>query len=127
MTRGTTMAGQLAAMGFADTARAQRLLTDDLLLDAADGDAGLLEALAGAADPDLALASLARLAGNGALRAALRSDRGLRERLVSVLGTSAALGDHLARHPEDWRTLGGPGALRRPGAGDPHASMLTTL
>ena len=28
---------------------------------------------------------------------------GLRRRLVAVLGASAALGDHLVAHPEDWR------------------------
>src|SRR6266851_1534174 len=127
MLRGTTMAGQLAAMGFADTARAQRLLTEDLLLDTGGGDAGLLGALAGAADPDLALASLARLAGDGALLDGLRTDAGLRERLVSVLGTSAALGDHLARHPDDWRALSGPDPLARPAAGDLRTAMLTAV
>jgi glutamate-ammonia-ligase adenylyltransferase len=30
---------------------------------------------------------------------------GFRTRLMGVLGTSAALGDHLARHPEHWREL----------------------
>src|SRR6266700_3511535 len=127
MLRGTTMAGQLAAMGFADTARALRLLTEDLLLDTSGGDAGLLEALGGAADPDLALASLARLAGDRALLDGLRTDTGLRKRLVSVLGTSAALGDHLARHPDDWRELSGPGPLARPAAGDLRTAMLTAV
>jgi [glutamine synthetase] adenylyltransferase / [glutamine synthetase]-adenylyl-L-tyrosine phosphorylase len=121
------MAGQLAAMGFADTSRAQRLLTDDLQLASTAEDADLLDALAGAADPDLALASLARLAGDAALRAALRTDPGVRERLVSVLGASAALGDHLARHPGDWRALSGPDALRPPGRDDLRAAMLTAV
>src|SRR5258707_15096256 len=99
MLRGTTMAGQLAAMGFADTARAQRLLTEDLLLDTGGGDAGLLGALAGAADPDLALASLARLAGVGALLEGLRTATCLRDRLVRGLRTRAALGGTLHRTP----------------------------
>ena len=45
MLRGTTLAGQLAAMGFADTARAQRLLTEELGLDATldAADAEVLE------------------------------------------------------------------------------------
>ena len=121
------MAGQLAAMGFADTARAQRLVTDDLGLETAGSDADLLEALAGAPDPDLALASLARLPRDAALRDSLRDDAGLRDRLVSVLGTSAALGDHLVRHPEDWRVLTGPEALRRPADGDLRGAMLSAV
>ncbi len=127
MQRGTTLAGQLAALGFSDTARAQRLVTDDLQLDTAGRDAELLEALAGAADPDLALASLARLPRDEALLAALRADAGLRDRLVSVLGASAALGDHLARHPADWLVLAGPGALRHPVGGELRAAMLAAV
>ena len=61
MPRGT-LAGQLAAMGFADTARARQLLTEDLGPGPDGADAPLVEALAAAADPDLALAALARLA-----------------------------------------------------------------
>ncbi len=136
MPRGT-LAGQLAAMGFTDTARAQLLLAE-LGIEAADGspdsnpDRPVLHALAGAADPDLALAGLARIAPDAELRQALRADPGLRDRLISVLGASAALGDHLARHPGDWRLLaqntpfpdkGGSGELRAEllaavGAGD---------
>ena len=40
-----------------------------------------------------------------------------------MLGASAALGDHLARHPGDWRVLAGPDALHRP---DP-AGLRTSL
>jgi [glutamine synthetase] adenylyltransferase / [glutamine synthetase]-adenylyl-L-tyrosine phosphorylase len=125
MIRGTTLAGQLAAMGFADTARAQRLLTEDLGLDVGAGDASLVEALAAAADPDLALASLARLPHDTELRAALRADEGFRARLVAVLGASAALGNHLARYPADWRALTGRGALRRPAPGELRGELLT--
>ena len=132
MLRGTTLAGQLAAMGFADTARAQRLITEDLVLDTAGADSGVLAALAAAADPDLALAGLARMAaqpGDGAadLRAAVRADPGLRARLVAVLGVSAALGGHLARHPGDWRVLQGPEALRRPTAVELREEMLAAV
>ena len=125
--RGTTLAGQLAAMGFADTARAQRLLTEDLELDAAGRDADVLAALAAAADPDLALASLARLPHDTALWAALRTDEDFRARLTAVLGVSAALGDHLARHPGDWTLLSGPGALRRPSAGELTGDLLAAV
>jgi [glutamine synthetase] adenylyltransferase / [glutamine synthetase]-adenylyl-L-tyrosine phosphorylase len=122
--RGATLAGQLAAMGFGDTARAQRLLTEDLGLDPGAADAGLLEALAAAADPDLALASLARLPPDAGLWAALRADPGFRARLLGVLGASAALGGHLARHPGDWQVLSGPEALRRPAAGEIRDELL---
>jgi [glutamine synthetase] adenylyltransferase / [glutamine synthetase]-adenylyl-L-tyrosine phosphorylase len=125
--RGTTLAGQLAAMGFTDTARAERLLTEDLGLDATAADAGLLSALAAAADPDLALASLARLPHDAELWAALRDDRSFRARLFAVLGVSAALGGHLARHPGDWRVLSGPRALRRPTADELRAELLAEV
>jgi [glutamine synthetase] adenylyltransferase / [glutamine synthetase]-adenylyl-L-tyrosine phosphorylase len=127
MLRGTTLAGQLAAMGFADTARAQRLITEDLGLEVAVRDAGLLTALATAADPDLALASLARLPRDAALWTALRDDEEFRARLVAVLGVSAALGGHLARHPGDWAVLSGPGALRRPSPGELSAELLAAV
>jgi len=125
--RGTTLAGQLAAMGFADTARAQRLLTEDLGLDTGAADAVVLEALAAAADPDLALASLARLPPDAELRSALRADPGLRARLIGVLGVSAALGGHLARHPGDWRVLSGPEALRHPAAREVCDELLAAV
>jgi [glutamine synthetase] adenylyltransferase / [glutamine synthetase]-adenylyl-L-tyrosine phosphorylase len=126
MARGT-LTGQLAAMGFADTERARRLLTEDLGLDPDGADAPLVEALATAADPDLALSTLARLAPGEELSAALRSDAGLRDRLITVLGVSAALGDHLARHPEDWRVLAGPRALARPSAARLTADLLAAV
>jgi [glutamine synthetase] adenylyltransferase / [glutamine synthetase]-adenylyl-L-tyrosine phosphorylase len=102
-----TLAGQLAAMGFADTARAQRLL-GDLGIDVGDvADRPLMHALAGSADPDQALAALARMTPEPELFLALRDDAGLRDRLITVLGVSAALADHLGRHPADWRLLAG--------------------
>ena len=51
MPRGTTLAGRLAALGFADTARAERLLTEDLRLDVAGADAELVEAHRGGGRP----------------------------------------------------------------------------
>ena len=110
MSRGTTLAGRLAVLGFADTARAERVLTEDLRLDVGGRDAGLVDAIASGADPDLALASLARLPLDDELRDALRVDAGLRNRLIAVLGASAALGEHLVRHPDHWRVLTGPRA-----------------
>ncbi|HEY3955494.1 MAG TPA: bifunctional [glutamine synthetase] adenylyltransferase/[glutamine synthetase]-adenylyl-L-tyrosine phosphorylase [Streptosporangiaceae bacterium] len=108
--RRSTLAGRLARMGFADAARAEATVGQFSL-----GEQ-LLDVLAAAADPDLALAGLARLlqAAGGeadALRAALAGDEEFAARLTTVLGVSAALGDHLARHPADWRVLHGPAAL----------------
>ncbi|WGL54208.1 bifunctional [glutamine synthetase] adenylyltransferase/[glutamine synthetase]-adenylyl-L-tyrosine phosphorylase [Nocardioides sp. BP30] len=64
------------------------------------------------ADPDLALAALVRLADavpdREQLLDELADDEGTAMRLLSVLGASEALGDHLARHPEQWRDLCDP-------------------
>ena len=128
-----TLAGTLARMGFADPPRAEQLIAEELRFDAEGADAGVLAAIVAAADPDLALASLAGLLQRSGpalaaeLRAALRAERGLRDRLTAVLGTSAALGDHLQRHPDDWRVLRGPDALRRPATGELRAALLSAV
>jgi glutamate-ammonia-ligase adenylyltransferase len=114
-------------MGFADAARAERLLSEDLALDPEGADADLLASLAAAADPDLALITLARMPLDGDLLAALRADAGLRNRLTAVLGASAALGDHLVRRPDDWQVLSGPDALRSPGAAELRADLLMAV
>ena len=106
--RGSTPAGHLARLGFADPARAGRL-ADDLGLDPA-GD--LLSAIAQAADPDLALYGLSRIPLDLNL---LAEDLEFRDRLLAVLGVSAALADHLARHPRDSTILRGPDATVAPG------------
>ena len=72
----------------------------------------LLWSLSRAPDPDAALRALVRLAENldtgwGELNAALLAERPLRGRLFAVLGSSLALGDHLAAHPESWKLLRG--------------------
>jgi [glutamine synthetase] adenylyltransferase / [glutamine synthetase]-adenylyl-L-tyrosine phosphorylase len=137
-----TLAATLARMGFADVARAQHAITTELALaitpqasaDGPDGpDAALLAALAAAADPDLAVTTLAVFeqragpATAAALRGALRGEPGLRERLAAVLGASVALGDHLVRHPADWQVLHGPDALRRPAAATLRAALLAAV
>jgi glutamate-ammonia-ligase adenylyltransferase len=105
MPRGATLAGRLAVLGFADTARAERVLSYELGLDAGGADADLVAAIAEAADPDLALAGLAALAPDRELRDQLSADGGLRTRLITVLGVSSALAEHLRRHRDDWRLL----------------------
>ncbi|MGH3180657.1 MAG: bifunctional [glutamine synthetase] adenylyltransferase/[glutamine synthetase]-adenylyl-L-tyrosine phosphorylase, partial [Streptosporangiaceae bacterium] len=106
----TTLAGWLARMGFADAARAELLLLNDLGMTAAELRTDpVVAAIAAAADPDLALTGMARLFGavaqRDALRAALRAEQDFRDRLTAVLGVSAGLADHLARHPEDAEIL----------------------
>jgi [glutamine synthetase] adenylyltransferase / [glutamine synthetase]-adenylyl-L-tyrosine phosphorylase len=124
MPRRATMGARLARLGFADLAQAERLLDGELALDVDGTDADLLAALAAAADPDLALAALARIPRDAELLAALRTDPDLRTRLAAVLGASAALGEHLARHPEGWRLLRGPGPLSCPAAGALRTELL---
>ena len=76
-----------------------------------DRAAEVVTALADVADPDLALSTLVCLLGEvdepEDLRAALSASAGLRRRLLGVLGTSIALGDHLVAHPADWHALEG--------------------
>src|SRR6516165_7573067 len=102
-------------MGFADPARAEPLLLAGLGMSAAD--------------PDLALAGLARLfgatTGKDALRAALRAEQDFRDRLTAVLGVSAGLADHLARHPEDAEIL--RGAITRPEDAELRAEVLRAV
>jgi glutamate-ammonia-ligase adenylyltransferase len=126
MPRRTTVAAQLARMGFADPARAERLAGGMGLHPDGDG-AELLAAVAAAADPDQALAALDRLPRDAELDAALRSDPALCRRLTGVLGSSAALGDHLARHPDGWRLLAGGEPLAPPTAAELRAALLTAV
>lgn len=121
-----TTAGRLARLGFADGARAERLL--DELGPEAVGDIDLLTSLVAAADPDLALTSLNRLAEQDpSVLGALRSDPGLRERLLGVFGVSAALGDHVVRHPDHWRALGGVPAEERPSKEELRSELLLAV
>ncbi|MET7903596.1 bifunctional [glutamine synthetase] adenylyltransferase/[glutamine synthetase]-adenylyl-L-tyrosine phosphorylase [Streptomyces sp. NPDC005355] len=113
---------RLLRHGFTDASTAQRLL-DAPELSGVRTDSVLLEALGATADPDLALRGLVRLVEalpeegaegeNGGQRAGSRqalldtlvTAKPLRDRLLGVLGASEALGDHLARHPQDWHAL----------------------
>jgi [glutamine synthetase] adenylyltransferase / [glutamine synthetase]-adenylyl-L-tyrosine phosphorylase len=117
-------------MGFADPARAEPMLLADLGMTAAELRTDpLVTAVAAAADPDLALVGLARLfgatAGKDALRAALRAEQDFRDRLTAVLGVSAGLADHLARHPEDAEIL--RGVITRPQDAELRAELLRAV
>src|SRR4051794_13253800 len=131
---GLLSTGNLVRSGFQDSERASELL-------GALGDAGepLVALLARTADPDLALETVTRLHAAAPdpdkLIHALVDDEGTAMRLLTVLGMSAALGDHLVRHPEHWSELTDPtlgstrpaayavraGLVRAVGA-DPHAA-----
>ncbi|MFE9770356.1 bifunctional [glutamine synthetase] adenylyltransferase/[glutamine synthetase]-adenylyl-L-tyrosine phosphorylase [Streptomyces sp. NPDC005931] len=102
---------RLLRHGFTDASAAERLL-DGPELAPVRNDPVLLDALGATADPDLALLGLVRLLeaqpGATARRELLDTviaAKPLRDRLLGVLGASAALGDHLARHPSDWQAL----------------------
>lgn len=122
-------AGALARRGFGDAARAARLIAEAGLEPAAHRT--VLDSLADSADPDLALAGLARVMDRSpepaALRTALVGEAGLRERLLRVLGASTALADHLARCPGDWRELRGEEAARVPGPGQARTAVLRAV
>ncbi|MFI1163014.1 bifunctional [glutamine synthetase] adenylyltransferase/[glutamine synthetase]-adenylyl-L-tyrosine phosphorylase [Streptomyces sp. NPDC020801] len=102
---------RLLRHGFTDASAAERLLQSPELAPIRN-DPVLLEALGATADPDLALLGLVRLleaqpAPNARreLLDTLIAAKPLRDRLLGVLGASAALGDHLARHAGDWHAL----------------------
>ncbi|MFI6731600.1 bifunctional [glutamine synthetase] adenylyltransferase/[glutamine synthetase]-adenylyl-L-tyrosine phosphorylase [Nonomuraea sp. NPDC050451] len=117
MPRIESTAARLAKLGFADGARAAQLVRQA----GAEVDE-LLEFLVDVADPDQALVSLTRLAEREpAVLDVLRRDEGLRTRLLAVLGVSAALGDHLVRHP------GQVALLAAPLPGDARAELLKAV
>lgn len=102
---------RLLRHGFTDPSAAERLL-ESAELEPVRSDPVLLEALGATADPDLALRGLVRLVeaqdGHTAQRELLDTliaAKPLRDRLLGVLGASAALADHLDRHPSDWQAL----------------------
>ncbi|GAA2520234.1 bifunctional [glutamine synthetase] adenylyltransferase/[glutamine synthetase]-adenylyl-L-tyrosine phosphorylase [Streptomyces longisporus] len=102
---------RLLRHGFTDPSAAERLLDSMELMPVRD-DPVLLDALGATADPDLALLGLVRLleaqpgpTARRELLDTLIAAKPLRDRLLGVLGASAALADHLARHPRDWEAL----------------------
>jgi len=134
----TSGAGRLVRLGFADPTRASRLLDrlDALGRHSQMASDELVAALAGAADPDLALQSLVTmveaLAGGGhdvaGFSRTLETDGDFRHRLTAVLGASEALGRHLALHPRHWYDLADPSlAAARPTRDDVAACLATAV
>ena len=111
MSRPLTSRTALARAGFYDTERAAAGLAR-LGQVREEGLENVVDLLGRTADPDLALDSLARLAEVAAdaevLMTTMVEDEGTAMRLLSVLGASQALGDHLARHPDQWTELRDP-------------------
>ncbi|MEU9730090.1 bifunctional [glutamine synthetase] adenylyltransferase/[glutamine synthetase]-adenylyl-L-tyrosine phosphorylase [Streptomyces sp. NPDC048002] len=102
---------RLLRHGFTDPSAAERLLEAPELAPVRQ-DPVLLEALGATADPDLALHGLVRLleaqpgpTDHRELLDTVIAAKPLRDRLLGVLGASAALAEHLARHSGDWRAL----------------------
>ena len=135
--RGPSLASRLVRLGFDDVERAARVLGDEALV-AVVGDLEthepLLASLSEAADPDLALLGLARLAGavrsDDGLVTLLRdvvSDDGSRARLVAVLGASTALGNALVARPAELAVLADPTPGTGADARTVRAELLTAV
>ena len=97
---------RLIRLGFAEIERAQANLAELAL----DDDA--LELVAQAADPDQALAYIARIGAKNPELIVGSTDQ--LARAAKLLGSSAALGDHLLRHPDDWSRFDVEAAPRDP-------------
>ncbi|MGB8994130.1 MAG: bifunctional [glutamine synthetase] adenylyltransferase/[glutamine synthetase]-adenylyl-L-tyrosine phosphorylase [Pseudonocardiaceae bacterium] len=131
MTEGKRTALSLARLGITDSGAAEILTrlawwhNGQVRRDAED----TVWALSRAPDPNLALRSLARLAhaiGDGwvELDGLMRRDIGVRGRLLGVLGSSTALGDHLVANPQLWHSLASPEEVAEPGWADRAAQQL---
>ncbi len=94
-------------LGFLDPDRARTLLGK-----LGEVAAPIVPLIGRSADPDQALAALIALADavddRERLLQEVADDEGTSMRLLSVLGASQALGDHLRRHPDHWHELCDP-------------------
>ena len=107
MTRQVSRTAALRRLGFAEASVAEARLQEPALagLVAPAPGVPLEDSLGRAADPDLALLTLLRLAeaaevaGEGPLLARALSEDGARARLLAVLGMSTALGNALVARP----------------------------
>ena len=104
--RDSSSTARLARAGFSEPDKAAAAL-ESLTRRGVGDEEELVAALALTADPDAALLSLDDLAGRlgdaAELRSTFDADPSARNRLLTVLGASPALAEHLMRHPDDWR------------------------
>lgn len=121
---------RLARLGFSDARRAHGLLGG---LPEVNDDPQCLGVIGGVADPDQAVLLLGRFAEclstdeRAQFFSEMSRDPDLRRRLLSVLGMSAALGEHLVRHPLDWRMLRSSVPTPRPGADEHRSNFLAAV
>ena len=114
--RSGSLPAAVARLGFDDPARVLRLLADPAVADLISStdrieEHGLAAALSRTVDPDAAALGIVRVMESVArdrelyaeVTAALSTPGPARERVLAVLGASAALTDHLVAHPEQWR------------------------
>ncbi|WP_193104611.1 bifunctional [glutamine synthetase] adenylyltransferase/[glutamine synthetase]-adenylyl-L-tyrosine phosphorylase [Brachybacterium sp. FME24] len=104
--------GALARLGFSRTDRVHRFLSEPVLSALGRGAAARLGATADGDDAVLGLLRLAESAQEGGhavlmddFLASVGTTGGHGDRLIRLLGTSVALGDFLARHPECLEAL----------------------
>src|SRR5690625_2873394 len=122
----------LARLGFTDTTAALREL-DALESSGAAWSVGILDAIGDVGDPDLALRNLTRLwdaqpeDDRSGLAGVLDQGTPGRRRLLCLLGFSAALSDHLVRHPEHWRDVVDATARVRPTADQIRREMVQAV
>ncbi|MFQ6485391.1 bifunctional [glutamine synthetase] adenylyltransferase/[glutamine synthetase]-adenylyl-L-tyrosine phosphorylase [Brachybacterium epidermidis] len=112
MSEPPTTTGALARLGFSRTDRVQRFLSEPALSGLAEGAAGTIGATADGDDAVLGLLRLAEAAQKSGHQELMQQFLGQvgepgspGTRLVALLGTSIALGDFLARHPEQLAFL----------------------
>jgi glutamate-ammonia-ligase adenylyltransferase len=120
--RPTSLTAQLVRRGFADPSEAAQILDEMGMLESED----FADALATAADPDQALRAIHRLVGAGVNIQDIAADEAWFAALVAAVGMSAALADHLARHPGSVERLRGV-ALRAPSPGERRERLLRAV
>ena len=124
MVRIATTQGSLARRGFADAQAAESILQRWELGD--DEPERLVDLVAQAADPDLALSGLDRLTEPVPdLPARLAESPVLARQLIMVLGGSSRLSQHLLAHPEHLELL--DGELQRTSATELRHALLRAV
>lgn len=126
VTRIESQSVRLARLGFADAVRAAELVEVWTAIGTSEQVDAVLAAMAAVPDPDLALTGFHRTVRNSAaVLAAVGADADLLRRVAAVMGSSAALNQHLVAHPDDIELL--RGELVRRSAAQWRAQLLQTV